>query len=301
MSGAPLAFAMTAGMVATVNPCGFAMLPAYLALFVGSEQAAPERRGMAVARALVVSATLTTGFVTVFGGVGLLVTFVAEEIDQQLSKVTVVIGAVLVLLGIRLLRGKDIVVRLPHLEKGGRDGSLLSMYLYGVSYAVASLSCTLGPFLAAVSPTFRNEGIAAGLASYVVFALGMGAVVALLTGAVALARGAVVGRIRRLLPYVNRISGVLLLVAGAYTVWYGVWELRGSGEDPLIDGAQQIRNQLEDWVRMIPRPWAVAILVFGALGASLQRARTRRRAPRQHSPEDPSAAPASADQEGARA
>ena len=34
---APLALAFTTGMVATVNPCGFAMLPAYLSFFIGIE------------------------------------------------------------------------------------------------------------------------------------------------------------------------------------------------------------------------------------------------------------------------
>ena len=37
MIDAPLALAFTAGMVATVNPCGFAMLPAYLSFFLGLE------------------------------------------------------------------------------------------------------------------------------------------------------------------------------------------------------------------------------------------------------------------------
>ncbi|MGD9755164.1 MAG: cytochrome c biogenesis protein CcdA, partial [Acidimicrobiia bacterium] len=37
MGGAPLALAFAAGMLATVNPCGFAMLPAYLSYFVGLE------------------------------------------------------------------------------------------------------------------------------------------------------------------------------------------------------------------------------------------------------------------------
>ena len=31
----PFALALTAGMAATVNPCGFALLPAYLSAFVG--------------------------------------------------------------------------------------------------------------------------------------------------------------------------------------------------------------------------------------------------------------------------
>ena len=35
MIDAPLALAFAAGLVATVNPCGFAMLPAYLSYFMG--------------------------------------------------------------------------------------------------------------------------------------------------------------------------------------------------------------------------------------------------------------------------
>ena len=35
---APLGFAFAAGMASAVNPCGFAMLPAYLGLYLGSDQ-----------------------------------------------------------------------------------------------------------------------------------------------------------------------------------------------------------------------------------------------------------------------
>ncbi|MBA2575429.1 MAG: hypothetical protein H0V05_02115 [Euzebyaceae bacterium] len=33
----PFALAFTAGLVASVNPCGFAMLPAYLSFLIGSD------------------------------------------------------------------------------------------------------------------------------------------------------------------------------------------------------------------------------------------------------------------------
>ena len=53
-------------MAATVNPCGFALLPAYLSAFVGLEDGQiVDDRGRS--RALKVSAALTAGFITVFG------------------------------------------------------------------------------------------------------------------------------------------------------------------------------------------------------------------------------------------
>lgn len=33
----PMGYAFGAGMVSTVNPCGFAMLPAYLSLYMGAK------------------------------------------------------------------------------------------------------------------------------------------------------------------------------------------------------------------------------------------------------------------------
>ena len=65
MFDGPFALALTAGMVATVNPCGFALLPAYLSAFVGLQEGG--NRVTAVGRAVIVSLVLTAGFVTVFG------------------------------------------------------------------------------------------------------------------------------------------------------------------------------------------------------------------------------------------
>src|SRR6267378_4107631 len=121
MIEAPLALAFTTGMVATVNPCGFAMLPAYLSFFLGIED---ERAS--ISRAMVVSLTVTAGFAATFALVGLIV------------------------FGIALLAGFDVMVRLPRLERGGRNRDLGSMALFGVSYAVASIGCELPLFLAAM-------------------------------------------------------------------------------------------------------------------------------------------------------
>lgn len=72
------ALAFTAGMVATVNPCGFALLPAYLSAFVGLDDGTS--RASAVGRALKVSAALTAGFVAVFGLFGIVISKVTTEL-----------------------------------------------------------------------------------------------------------------------------------------------------------------------------------------------------------------------------
>jgi len=247
----PYAFALAAGMAATVNPCGFALLPAYLSAFVGIEHRGG--RAGAIGRALTVSLALTAGFVLVFGTFGLIVSPLALRIERYLPWATVVIGFGLLGLGIALLLGRQLIIKIPKFQKGGQDGTLPSMFLFGVSYAVASLSCTIGPFLAVTTSTLRSESWLTGLGVFVAYGVGMGVIIAILTVAVALAKSGVVLRFRNLLPVMNRIAGGLLVVAGAYVAYYGWYEIRvldGATGDPIIDRAIDLQTWLVD--RIVP-------------------------------------------------
>lgn len=247
MLNGPFALALTAGMAATINPCGFALLPAYLSAFVGLEDRGS--KSGAVARALGVSLVLTLGFITVFGIFGLIVTPLSLRLEEYLPWATIVIGLGLVVLGIFLLRGRELVLNIPKLQRGGADGTLPSMYLFGISYAVASLSCTIGPFLAVTTSTFNSANYLSGITVFVLYGVGMGIVVGVLTVAVALARDGLVAKFRSLLPKMNKVAGVLLVIAGAYVAYYGWYEVRlfsgsGSADDPIIDAALSIQSWL---------------------------------------------------------
>lgn len=254
MLDGPFAYALFLGMTATVNPCGFAVLPAYLAAFVGLDDRAGARtwlqRWGAVGRALAVSAVLTAGFVTVFGVFGAVVSKLIDDAERHLWWVTIVVGLVMVLLGVWLLLGHTLTLALPKLNRGGADGTYTGMYLFGVSYALASLSCTIGVFTGATSLAFRAGSYVSTVAVFVVYALGMGVVVGMLTVAVALAKAGLVARVRTLVPVINRAAGALLVLAGAYVAYYGWYSERVlsdagfSGDDPIVDAAFSVQEFL---------------------------------------------------------
>jgi cytochrome c-type biogenesis protein len=239
---APLALAFGAGMVATVNPCGFAMLPAYLAYFLGAE-GADRDTPTTVQRSLRVGLSVSAGFLVVFSAVGLAIYHLSASVDRWTPWATIVIGVVLVVLGIAILRGYEPVVRLPKLQRGGRERTDRSMFLFGISYAVASISCSLPAFTSAVVGTFRRENLASSLAVFVAYAAGMTLVLLALTVSLGMAKQGLLRGLRKALPYVTRASGVLLLVAGAYLVHYGWYErrvregdLRGSRAVEIVTG-----------------------------------------------------------------
>src|SRR3546814_6399002 len=138
MIDAPLAIAFASGMLATVNPCGFAMLPAYLGFFLGQEGGDRDVRA-SVSRSLGVGLSVSAGFLLVFSIVGLAIYHLSASFDRWTPWATMIIGVGLVVLGIAMVRGYEPVVRLPKLERGGKDRSGQSMFVFGVSYAVASI------------------------------------------------------------------------------------------------------------------------------------------------------------------
>jgi cytochrome c biogenesis protein CcdA len=270
-----LVVALAAGMVAAFNPCGFALLPAYLTLVVRRSS-----DGNPLRRALGASVAMTAGFVAVFGAFGLVVVPLALSVGTYLSWATVVVGAALVLLGIWLLSGREMLVRLPRLSGAAPTDRPASMLAYGVAYAVASLSCTIAPFLAVTTSTFRAQSPLAGMLVFLTYAIGMGVVVGVLAVSVALAQDRLVLRLRGLMPYVNRLSGLLLVIAGAYVAYYGIYELRLADgrivDDPVVDAATAVPGAVSRFVSDAG-PWAAlaAFVALLALGLAVRRKRIR--------------------------
>lgn len=274
-----LLVAVVAGMVATVNPCGFAMLPAYLALVVAG--ASEQSRTRLLTRAVVSSAMMTLGFVTVFGLFGLAFSLVASSVQRYLPFVTVAIGLTLVVLGVLLLMGREITLLVPKPARGAPNRHVGSMFGYGVAYAIASLSCTIGPFLAVAGSTLRSGDLVEGLTAFLAYAAGMGLVVTVLAIATALASDVVTRKARSLLPHVSRLGGVLLVLVGAYVTYYGIYELRlflggADPSDPVVDGVGRLQGLLVDWFTSIgPLPFVIVLAVLVVGGVLLVRRRSK--------------------------
>lgn len=280
MNEALIGLAFAAGLVAALNPCGFAMLPAYLLLVVyGQDSAGRTGPLSAVGRAAAATVGMALGFLTVFGIFGALTISAATAVQRYLPYATVLIGLALIALGGWLLLGRGLTALTPR-SLGVRWAPTVrlgSMYGYGISYAVASLSCTIGPFLAVTGAGLRGGSVVGSVAIYLAYVAGLTLVVGVLAVAAATASSALADRLRRILPFVNRISGALLVVVGLYVGYYGLYELRliaGVGANPqdaVIAAAGRLQGALAGWVNQHGAwPWAVllVVLVVGAFAGT---------------------------------
>lgn len=213
-------------MVAAVNPCGVALLPAYLGLYLGDlSDAAPASRVSRLGRALLISASVTAGFVVLFGLTGLILGSVTASLTRVFPWLGLIVGVVLVLLAGHIMTTGSLYTRFgerisARVTRAARGRNVFSYFAYGTGYGLASLSCTLPIFLALAGGSLTTGRLVSSLAEFVLYGLGMGFVITILTLVVALFKMAAVQRVRRLGRYVQPVSSVLLLIAGGYTVYY---------------------------------------------------------------------------------
>ena len=253
------------GLVAAVNPCGFVLLPTYLMFFLGADVTGAASgigvRRAGIRRALTVSAALTAGFMAVFTVVGIITYHFTSWIQRNARYATIVIAVALVILGIAMLAGRRLPISTPHLDAGGRDRGLWSMFLYGIAYAVASLGCTIGLFLPSVF-TARDDGLIAAIGHVAAYALGMGMLITALTVSLAVAKVGLLGVLRRSVQYVERIAGVFVILSGVYLAWY-FWVVDiGSGTDPITSAVEDVQR----WViTSLDANWQIAAVVLGAV------------------------------------
>ena len=223
---APLGFAFGLGMAAAFNPCGFAMLPAYMGLYMGTgEEEGSSPLFTRLGRALVVGGAVTAGFVVLFGVVGAIIQGGARSIVADvLPWVGLTIGVALTVAGAWLLGGGKLYTALAQ-QAAARMGNpgqtnVRGYFLFGLSYGTASLSCTLPLFLSVVGTSFAVSNLGTSVGQFVLYAMGMGVIIIGLTLGMAIFRGAMVGGLRKALPYIEPVGTWLMIAAGAYIVFY---------------------------------------------------------------------------------
>jgi cytochrome c-type biogenesis protein len=159
----PFGLAFGAGMVAAVNPCGFAMLPAYLSLYLGTEESDfAERSATSRAlRALAVGCVVLSGFVVLFVLAGAVISAGGTALIRVMPVLGVLVGEALVVLGVwMLLAGRapyaavlgGLATRLGDPRKVGVRGFFLFGLAYGVPPSAARCQRSWRSWAAALPP-----------------------------------------------------------------------------------------------------------------------------------------------------
>ena len=225
----PLGFAFSAGMVSAVNPCGFTMLPAYLGLYLGTsdDAAAASKAGEAAGQlrqALIVGLSMTAGFILLFAVVGISIKSGARFLVDYFPWIGLSIGVLLTVAGGWLIRGGTLYSALGE-RLAARIGDptrtdVRGYFLFGLSYGTASLSCTLPIFITVIGGSIAIADFLPSVWQFVLYGLGMGSVILVLTLSLAVFKAALLVWLRKAMAYIQPVSAVMMLAAGGFIVYY---------------------------------------------------------------------------------
>jgi cytochrome c biogenesis protein CcdA len=226
------------GMAAAFNPCGAAMFPAYVGYQLGTVESdrSPVASGL---NGIVMGLAATAGFVVVFGVVGLLLAAGGWVVRDLLPFIGLGIGVLITATGLWLLisRRKIGIMAASRVNLGQGRG-LKNIFLFGIAYALASLSCALPLFLVAVGISIGQTTDASDVPSIVIrtvtYGLGMGAVIIAATLGIVFFKDVVSRWMRVVFRYIEDIGKVAMVGAGGYLIFY--WTL-GEGSAILSERA----------------------------------------------------------------
>ncbi len=282
-----LLFAFGAGMLATVNPCGFALLPAFFAYYLGTQDssdgtiAKPASFSTRIGQGFLVGLAVSAGFAAVFTVVGLLVSVGLRSLVGAVPWAAVVIGAGLVVVGAVFLSGRQIRFRLGRSVGAGHRDGYRGLVMFGAAYAVASLSCTLAVLLAVVAQATATANPLQLLGVFAAYAAGAGSILVALAIAASLAKETLAHKIRRVLPIVSRLGGAVLVLSGAYLMLYWLPALTGNRDSVSVGSVTDgISAQLTGWLNDHQGAVALVAILLAVLGAG---AAVRTRLAKRHS------------------
>lgn len=215
-----LAVAYGIGMLALVNPCGFMMLPAFLAYNISEGDNSGRRSAKRLGRGVGVGLAVSLGFAGTFLLGGLLVSAGLRSLTEAVPWFSVVIGAGLVVLGLGIFAGRRVGVTIGTklLKQSGPNGG--RMVSFGGAYALTQLACGMGSLLALVGQGMAARSPAETASIFVAFSLGSTTMLVLLAVSSALMSDVLARSVRSILPAVGRISGAVLALTGVYLIVY---------------------------------------------------------------------------------
>lgn len=206
----------TAGIVAAFNPCGVALLPSYISYLVGSDDK-KMTNSSAMIRGVGLGLSMTIGFLIIFVVAGFTISFLGRGLVEYLPLLSLIIAILLTLFGLGMLIGKQLPIKTVSFQvKPGK----WSVFLYGIAYALASLSCTLPAFLLVISQSISENTIISIIINFVIYSIGMGLVVTAITIASFISRQYVQRFLRKYIPVIEKVSALIIFLTGLYLVYY---------------------------------------------------------------------------------
>ena len=211
MHVAEIVFVLSAGALTLLSPCGYPLFLAYLSYYIGSR--------IPLKKVLGGGSVAAAGFLTVFALIGLMPAFLGQAVLHYVPILIVVAGLIVIVFGVATLCGTKLPIRMISFGPTTRPG-LSGLFLFGLAFGMANAACSAPIFITIILLAMTSGGIFDVVFTFLIYAMGMAVPVVISGLLVATAREGLLKRLVRMRPWLDKISGALMVFIGIYLIYY---------------------------------------------------------------------------------
>jgi cytochrome c-type biogenesis protein len=232
--------AFLAGISAFFSPCAFPLLPGYMSFYIGRGKvpAGEDAPRESVKKSLSGGLAAAAGVLAIYAVMGIIVGLAGSAVKPVVGYLMPVVAVVIVIMGIIMLSKYDLplyritaafkpltdrlgkALRPAGKDDAGEPGYYSGLVSYGAGYGAASLGCHAPIFIAVVMGGLQAGGFGSALLAFLMYGIGMGIFMVIVTVLVGMGKNALVRRLQYLMPTIKKVSGVVLVVVGIVLVYY---------------------------------------------------------------------------------
>ena len=223
MTPALISLAFISGFLTFLTPCGLAMLPVYISYIVSKERK-PSKKTSLLQKILIgakIGALSSAGLLTALVSLGALIIVVGTVIKLLIPAFTILASLLLLPLGLTLILKKPF--HLPFVSKIiSPKRPSKNIFTLGLIYGLSVVSCSLPVFLAVTIGALASAGVLGTILLFSIYLFSSLLSMVLFTIILTLTGSLIQNRLKKLFPLVQVFSGIVILTAGVYIIYYQI-------------------------------------------------------------------------------
>lgn len=213
-----ISFSFVAGLQAFFAPCSVALIPAYVGYYISREQ---KKTGYLQELFFGLKAGIFAGLglISVYSTFGLIFALLGKIIAPFISWIELATGGILLFLGVATLLGYKFAIRPPVLIQSSTGGTYKKFYLFGITYALGAIGCTLPIFLLVIFQSLAQKGPLGVLVNFSAYTLAMTLLMIIFSMIAAISKTTLNRFLQKYILAIQKSTGILILFAGVYLVY----------------------------------------------------------------------------------
>lgn len=214
-----ITFSFLQGVVAFFAPCAVALLPGYIAAYISRNTGNYPSISTRVRRGLKLAFLSILGILLIYSIAGILIVLASQVLKAYMKWITIGMGGMLMFLGLLMVAGINISITV-NINQPTNKSEAVEAFIFGIAYAIGALGCLFPLFLVVATQAMAAPTIWLGTSYILAYFIGISLMMITAILLSTFARDYFMRYLRKLMPHMEKITGILLLGAGAYVIYY---------------------------------------------------------------------------------